>query len=220
MQYIPDFNDPMQLWIHELFESFEYNFHRATRKLITDCILYGSSSRKNIGKTIFNREIRNAVRLFSLDMISEDSKDKTPRCCPKWYKNMSYSAMVSCYYFAGNELLNTIDITIKKPDEWKLSNINPKFTILYCDTCRPHINEMIMKIENNKQRKRERKEKKLRKKEYRDENREFREKIVDRLVQEPRKRKIKEKKIRKNGVCVDHIFSYVASYNMNRKVIF
>lgn len=172
---VPDINDNIDKWAECMFDRFEYDFHISVRKLILDCIINGTSSRLNIGKSIFNQEIRNAANLFSLDIHSIDSKDGTPRCCPVWHRVMKYYSILTCYSFSHSELLNTIDITLTRPEGWNLKIIEfNTTTLLLCAKCKKTTIEQEKKVQENRERKLEREKRKEFKRECRDLNREFR----------------------------------------------
>ena len=99
-------------WIKAWFSCLNHSYHMATRKLIEDCFINGRSSRSNIGKEVFFKEIHNAARMFRRKIVCHVPKIILP--------TFSYGSYSENHYFSSHALMkclmfdHTIDHINKK----------------------------------------------------------------------------------------------------------
>ena len=142
-------------WIKAWFSCLNHSYHMATRKLIEDCFINGRSSRSNIGKEVFFKEIHNAARMFRLKLIVKSKNGKIVCHVPKI---MRYNAMALMYY-TETEL---VDIELIKPENHVLKTIDFSSHVLIKCPCKSHESEGgMMYMEECLQKRLKKKEKKL-----------------------------------------------------------
>ena len=141
-------------WIEAWFSCLNYSYHMATRKLIEDCFINGRSSRSNIGKEVFFKEIHNAARMFRLKLIVKRKNGEIVCHVPKF---RIYCPMG--IYYSETEL---VDIEIIKPENHVLKTIDFSSHVLIKCPCKSHESERgMMFMEEWLQKKISKKEKKL-----------------------------------------------------------
>ena len=150
-----DMNTESSEWIKAWFSCLNHRYHMATRKLIKDCFINGRSSRSNIGKEKFFKEIHNAARMFRLKLIVKRKNGEIVCHVPKI---MNYSAICSSYY-PQTEL---VDIELIKPENHVLKTIDFYSHVLIKCPCKSHESEGgMMYMEECLQKRLKKKEKKL-----------------------------------------------------------
>ena len=148
-------------WIKAWFSCLNHSYHMATRKLIEDCFINGRSSRSNIGKEVFFKEIHNAARMFRLKLIVKCKNGKIVCHVPKFIQRCAIS---SSYY----PVTVLVDIELIKPENHVLKTIDFSSHVLIKCPCKSHESERErMFIEECLQKRKKRLQKRIRKKEKR-----------------------------------------------------
>jgi len=120
----------IEKWVREMFRISVYKFNESVENLIVECIITGSSRCESIRKYIISKELRNAVRLFSLEMITTSHPSRENACCPIYKRD-------PCAMVGGSSpsIYMYIDVTLKRPIEWELTQIDLETPELLNCTC-------------------------------------------------------------------------------------
>ena len=141
-------------WIKAWFSCLNRSYHMATRKLIEDCFINGRSSRSNIGKEIFFKEIHNAARMFRLKLIVKRKNGEIVCHVPKF--------MRCAVSLSDRPVTVLVDIELIKPENHVLKTIDFSSHVLIKCPCKSHESERgRMFIEERLQKRIMKKEKRL-----------------------------------------------------------